>query len=133
MVTLTAAGCLIFMDGDAVAKASGLDAAGILLVLVNLAYAATMIVLISVTARHKALQTARKLLSAASAYVKKIKSVAAQLPSRLRRSKESLALGCVAQRQVQISDVQTNEPPILPVDKLAVKVLPPYFAKAPIS
>lgn len=121
VVTLTAAGCLYFLDSDAVAKTSGLDAAGILLVLMNLAYASVMVILISVTARHKAVQFVRKLHIRALVCVQRTTAAASQFPGRVRLLKQSSSKYLLTQKP-HASNLQRGGTDDLHANKLASKV-----------
>ena len=59
IVQITAAGCLYFLDPTNIANDRGLAAAGILLMLLNIAYVAAMLILIGINGASKTKQYTR--------------------------------------------------------------------------
>lgn len=96
------------MDSNAVAKPSGLDAAGILLVTVNLAYVIGMVTLIFVTARRKAVHFASKLHALAPGYVQKARSSAAEITIRMRLIKQSSVRRSLTHKQGRVVSPQAG-------------------------
>ena len=63
IVQITAAGCLYFLDLTNIANDRGLAAAGILLMLLNIAYVAAMLILIGINGASKTKQYTRTALA----------------------------------------------------------------------
>ena len=75
IVAATATGCLYFLDPDEVASYTGLSAAGILLLIVNLGFVVLMAALISKRGRPAALKWLARLQDTSSRMAKKLKGL----------------------------------------------------------
>lgn len=117
-VAATATGCLYFVDASNVASTAGLEAVGVLLLVLNLLYMLATVLLITKTGAKKGRQmlhsvsskahaAARTLLSPLSFHVQRLRSLP-MVPAFLRRDTGMPADGDTALPNLIVIDIASN-------------------------